>query len=163
MLDIKVSRVILGFFFFNRGVWFLGFFAVIFLLWRFEIVVWLSLVLDSIVWEPCSWALSVLRFYFECDRVIWWLLGVFGIWIYLGYEYCPLDFVEFLLFFGLWGLLGLLGLLALFSSLNLLYLFVWSRQEGLLLRLMNTPRRQGAWDTKCGKDGGMCVTWARTS
>ena len=45
--------------------------------------------------------ISFLRFYFECDRVIWWLLGVFRFWIYLGYEVCLLDFVGFLWLFGL--------------------------------------------------------------
>ena len=25
--------------------------------------------------------------------MIWWLLGVFGVWIYLGYEVCLLEFV----------------------------------------------------------------------
>ena len=68
---------------------------------RFVIVVGLSLVFDSIVFESCSWVLSALRFYFECDRVIWWLLGVFGVWIYLGYEVCLLEFVGFLWLFGL--------------------------------------------------------------
>jgi hypothetical protein len=38
--------------------------------------------------EHCSWALSALRFNLECDNLIWWLLGVFGVWINLVYDSC---------------------------------------------------------------------------
>ncbi len=57
-----------------------------------------SVIITSVGFDrmrPCSWALSALRFYFQYDRVIWWLLGVFGVWFYLGIEVCLLDFVGF--------------------------------------------------------------------
>ena len=121
----RVISVVWVFYYFIRGFVVIRVFVVIMLLGQFEMLVVVSLKLGSIVWESLPVALlSFALFYFQCDRVISWLFGVFGGLDLLGLWGFSVYFLGFLGLLGLWGLLGLLGFLALFGSSNLLDLFL---------------------------------------
>ncbi len=66
--------------------------------------------------------------------MIWWLLGVFGVWIYLGYEVCLLDFVGIFIVIWLMRTARVTWIISVTQVFKFIGFVCAIRQKGLLLR-----------------------------
>ena len=90
--------------------------------------------------------------------MIWWLLGVFGVWIYLGYEVCLLDFVWVFMVIWLMRTARVTWIISVIKVFKFIGFVSVSKAKRVIITLNEYAKAsRSVRHQVSSKDGGMCV------